>query len=149
MKLGRIYARMFTITARCMCAIFFLCLLATSFTGTWNSRYGSVSIPRVRSNLTEVQSSVMQAGKTSFFTEFNGNEILSDLEYKLTVNRNIQNLQNNMLRIFNLIIPFMGLGVLLYYYGYVIKKKKKIIPVMATSLGGHAPPQSLSIKLIS
>lgn len=84
-----------------------------------------------------------QNESTYFISEFNGTEILIDSESKATLTRSLQFYKNKILRDFYDMLPVAGisLGVIICYYGYFIRKKRKQFSVPAILIGGHAPPK--------
>ena len=131
--------KLYSTVAIGLCSLFFICLMANSSLSTGQGRYTSMSGHDI--GLAKIQFSTKQIDKTYFFTEVYENSIFRDIEYHLISNRNIQDVQNVLLRVFNVLIPFVGQGILFYCFGCVMKKKKRIKSIMAVSLGGHAPPQ--------
>lgn len=70
-----------------------------------------------------------------------GNEILNDIEANLTIVRSLHDYKNIIYRIFNILLSTIEFGVFIYFLGYFIRRKKQHIPIMAMSIGGHAPPK--------
>lgn len=78
-----------------------------------------------------------------------GNETFNEIETYLTISKSFRDFKSTIYRIFNILLTTIEFGVFIYCLGYFIKKKKQHIPIMATSIGGHAPPKVLRAILIS
>lgn len=76
-----------------------------------------------------------------YISEFSGNEFYCGTELTLTTNRNMQGFQNILHRFFYILFPFAGFCLLVCCYGHFNRKKSQQKHILATSFGGHAPPQ--------
>lgn len=83
-----------------------------------------------------------QHAQVFIISDFTGNEILTDVETNHFISRNLRDFQRLLNRILNtLSLPFVSFGILLCYFLPSFRKPEQNIPVLATSMGGHAPPQ--------
>jgi len=74
--------------------------------------------------------------------DFTGTEILTDIEINHAISNNQGDFQRLMSRVMNtLYLPLISFGILLYCFCAIKKRPEQIIPVIARSIGGHAPPQ--------
>lgn len=120
---------LFTDTAVLLCIIFLVCFVSTPSISNISGRYS------VSGKISGV------SGRKAYLTDdFTLNEIFNDIENTLTVNRNIQSFQNVILRIFNIVFPFAGFCLFVCYFGHFNRKKRQQKHILATSIGGHAPP---------
>jgi hypothetical protein len=83
-----------------------------------------------------------QLGQVFIMSDFTGNEILTDVESNHVISRNLRDFQRLLNRILNTsALPLVSFAVLLCYYIPSFRKPEQKIPVLAISMGGHAPPQ--------
>lgn len=85
---------------------------------------------------------VRQLDRLYYFTGYGEKDYFNDIEATLTMIRNFGDYKSMIARNFNILLPVVCFGVIAYYLGYVIRKKKQQISLMAISIGGHAPPLS-------
>ncbi len=70
-------------------------------------------------------------------------ELPTDMETNHFINRNRQDIQRLLNRVFNAcILPVLSLGILIYSVRALRRKPVRQECVLAISLGGHAPPQN-------
>ncbi|HWT75646.1 MAG TPA: hypothetical protein VN258_13150 [Mobilitalea sp.] len=122
--------------------LFYLAIVPSDNTHTDN--YSSVTYKTNPIISTHISAS--QGERTHFLTVYSGNEMLNDIESNLMITRSFRDFKSIVIRFFNIILPFVDLGVLVYCLGYFIRKKNQDISVMAISIGGHAPPRILRIS---
>jgi hypothetical protein len=96
-----------------------------------------------RSRVTDVRTTAQKDGRAYFLTAFSGNEIISAIEVNLLTDRSNRDFRGLLFRFNKLLLPIISLGVLVLCFGHVIDKKDRHKSILAVSLGGHAPPQSL------
>ncbi len=92
--------------------------------------------------LAEVQLPLIHTERTYYISALSGNEILSDVELYLIVNRSLQNISNIIHRINQILSSAVGFCVMLFCFGYVIRKKRRHKSILSRYLGGHAPPEA-------
>lgn len=84
--------------------------------------------------------------KIHYVTAFAGNETINESKSNLVIGRNTVGYKDLVLRFFKLLFSCTILGVLILCFGYVISKRKQNISILATSLGGRAPPNGLILQ---
>ncbi|MFT4143522.1 MAG: hypothetical protein QM644_03625 [Mobilitalea sp.] len=81
-----------------------------------------------------------QKERLKYLTAYIRNEILSDIEANLTLTQVFRDYKTVIQKIFNIFLPLITYGVFAYCLGYFILRRKHQISIMATYIGGHAPP---------
>ncbi|MDF2511776.1 MAG: hypothetical protein K0S04_1642 [Herbinix sp.] len=139
MRLAPIHMKYFTIAL--VMSIIFTANLVISPAVTIQEE-NKVVYTGISNHLIDVQLPLTHAERTYFMNTFSGNEMLSDVEVHLIVNRNLQSISNIILRINQILSPSIGFCVMLYCFGYVIRKKRRHKSILSRFLGGHAPPKT-------
>ena len=80
-----------------------------------------------------------------YLTVYGETDYFSDIEASLTISRKLSDYKSVIARIFNILLPVVCFGIMITYLGYMIRKKKQQISLMAISIGGHAPPRLIEI----
>jgi hypothetical protein len=139
MRLALIHMKRYTIAL--FMGIIFTANLVTSPSVTLQEGR-EVVYTDISKHLFNVQQPLTHAERLYFISAFSGNEMLSDVEVHLIVNRNLQSISNIILRIHQILSPSIGFCVMLYCFGYVIRKKRRHKSILSRFLGGHAPPKT-------
>ncbi len=85
-----------------------------------------------------------QYGEVYTIKDYTGSELLSNTEINYIMVRNLKDFQRFLNRPFDIIVLSIFIFcILLIYRSSYHKKRKRRLPVMAASLGGHAPPVRL------
>ena len=71
----------------------------------------------ISNRLIDVQLPLTHTEKTYFISAFSGNEMLSDVEVHLIVNRNLQSISNIIIRLNQILSPLIGFCVMIYCFG--------------------------------
>lgn len=87
---------------------------------------------------------ILQESKSYLISETPANEFLNDLRISLISNRSVQNFQNIIIRVLNILLPFVAFRVLIYCFGYFNRRRFRHKSIMAISIGGHAPPRIIT-----
>ncbi len=88
-----------------------------------------------------------QKERIKYLTNYIRNEILSDIEANLTITQIFRDYKTVIVKIFNIFLPLITYGVFAYCLGYFILRRKHLISIMATFIGGHAPPKRMIYKI--
>ncbi len=88
-----------------------------------------------------------QKERIKYLTTNIRNEILSDIEANLTITQIFRDYKTVIVKIFNIFLPLITYGVFAYCLGYFILRRKQLISIMATFIGGHAPPNMTEYKI--
>lgn len=88
-----------------------------------------------------------QKERIKYLTNYIRNEILSDIEANLTITQIFKDYRTVIVKIFNIFLPLITYGVFAYCLGYFILRRKQLISIMATFIGGHAPPNMTEYKI--
>lgn len=87
-----------------------------------------------------------QKERVKYLTAYIRNEILNDIEANLTITQIFRDYKTVIVKIFNIFLPLTSYGVFAYCLGYFILRRKQLISIMATFIGGHAPPNMTGIQ---
>lgn len=99
----------------------------------------------ITSPLNDVQLPLEHKDRTYSITVFSENEMRSEATVHFIVNRNIQNISNIIIKINQILSPSIGFCVMIYCFGYVIRKKQRHKSILSRFLGGHAPPKTVFV----
>lgn len=76
--------------------------------------------------------------------DLNGYELLSRIEINPVISRNLRDFQKLLKRVLSAsVLPFITFVILLIYTINYLKKKQRRRSLIASYLGGHAPPEML------
>lgn len=137
---GRPFAFLLTV-----CIIFLLFAVVVPSGKNNSPRISAVS--RIN-RIADIRDTTQRVGKTYFLTPLSGNEIISEIEVNLLTHRQVKDYRGFNFRFNKLLLPIVSLGVLVLCFGYVINKKDQDKSILATFLGGHAPPQGLPLSAV-
>jgi predicted PurR-regulated permease PerM len=98
-------------------------------------------------NVPKPYSPFQHVGESFIISDFSGIEILTNMEVNHIIDRNIRDFQRIINRSFqSTVLPIINLGILIYYSLYVSRRLYQKKSVLATSNGGHAPPQRMVLN---
>ena len=82
-----------------------------------------------------------QCEEAFIMNDLNGYELLNNIGINHIIGRNVRDFQRLLSPVLDTdLLPILTLGILLVDTLTYLKKKRQCIPILATSLGGHAPP---------
>lgn len=124
-----------------LCAVFLSCMIATPFAYSRRTGTTATAVGFDGGGITGFL--ILQESKTDLISEASGKEFVNGMRLSFITNRSLQSFHNNILRILNILCPFVGFSLLIYCFGYFNRRNTKHKSIMAGSLGGHDPPQIL------
>ena len=129
-----------------LCAVFLLHIILSPLAYLQELTFQS-RVTRSSSSAKQT-SPIERFGESYIISDFAGNDILTDFENNHIINRNLGDFRRLLINVINtFMLPLVSFGVLLYCVYIINKKPKQQIPVMAISIGGHAPPQEFRFNL--
>jgi predicted PurR-regulated permease PerM len=79
-------------------------------------------------------------------TAFTETDLLSDIEINHSINDSFRVIRQLTERNFyGLIIPIVSFGIIICYLKFFIRETDKRRPLLASYLGGHAPPEKMNL----
>ena len=78
--------------------------------------------------------------KTYVIAEVNDYELWNGSELNMIALQSMLDCQTLIMRFLKYLLPFIGVGLISYYLGYVNKKNNKAKALRAMAIGGHDPP---------
>jgi hypothetical protein len=140
MNLSKKGRKQFYSLALIVCLVFQLCIVISPSVDEYNSTPVINKLDYIIGLQTPLDN---KQGRLYFLSVWSGNETLNEIETNLSIDRNSWNSSGLILRFFNTLLPYTGLGVMILCFGYVINKKEHKKSILSILLGGHAPPVSL------
>jgi hypothetical protein len=122
-------------------ALIIISQMFTAVSPAASSQYSVVSYAYGRAGaVRNLPLPVNNGGRLYYLAPFTGNEPIVEIEMYQFFGRNSLGYGGFTLRFLNNLLSGIGLGVLILCFGYVINKKEQLKSILATKLGGHAPP---------